>query len=507
VNVSIAQTTFQRIFGNDVHDFGNSVHQTIDGGYIIGGSTNIDSLTTNHCLLIKTDEDGALDWSKILFYGVDGIIYSISQTSDSGFILTGMTRGINGHFDWDILVVKTDQNGNVQWTKDIGDSTNQSGQSIIETSDHGYILCGSLFYNSTLYGAPVVKLDSVGNIIWSNYYGVNQVGNQIFETSNGDFVIGGTVDGSNLSLLKINQNGNLMFNKEYQTYSLNNIVSFVPTNDNGFAIVGTSKDPLGNGSYYDFLLLKADFGGNPLWAKCYGGSGDEMGFSINVLSSGGFVLAGRSQPYNSFDVDGCIIKTDSLGNMLAAKGFGGFGYEELHSIKSTIDSGFILTGGTNSFGNNELHVYLVKTDSLFNSGCNDYDFLNFTQKNVTMSYTNNMQVIPALFNAQVIPEIAVSGCTALTVCSTNNIATSIENEQTLIYPNPTTGKITFQFQNDYSNGIIEIFNSIGEIVLVLNYSATNSMAIDLKSLPSGIYFANVLSDDGVSTNKIVLKRD
>ncbi|MBK7572636.1 MAG: T9SS type A sorting domain-containing protein [Bacteroidetes bacterium] len=54
---------------------------------------------------------------------------------------------------------------------------------------------------------------------------------------------------------------------------------------------------------------------------------------------------------------------------------------------------------------------------------------------------------------------------------------------------------------------MEIFNSIGEIVLVLNYSATNSMAIDLKSLPSGIYFANVLSDDGVSTNKIVLKRD
>lgn len=146
--------------GNDV-DRGLSVQQTIDGGFILTGYTASFGAGLDDMLLIKTDASGNLQWQKT--FGGSGRDYgnSIIQTSDKGCVITGYTLSFGAGGD-DLWIVKTDSMGNQLWSKTLGGAQSDVGNYLIETSDESFLITGhTLSFGAGLHDVWLIKLASI----------------------------------------------------------------------------------------------------------------------------------------------------------------------------------------------------------------------------------------------------------------------------------------------------------------------------------------------------------
>lgn len=134
------------------------------------------------------------------------------------------------------------------------------------------------------------------------------------------------------------------------------------TNDGGYIVTGYTRS-YGAMSGRNLLLLRTDSYGNPIWIKGYGGNNDEEGNAVVQTLDGGFVSAGYTKSFGSGGNDFYLIKVDSSGNQLWDRVFGGTSDEEAYSMVSTSDGGFLLAGATSSFGAGSRDIWLVKTDA------------------------------------------------------------------------------------------------------------------------------------------------
>jgi len=138
----MSATYFAKTYGGTDDDYAFSVQQTSDGGYIVAGETWWSfGAGSADLFLIKTDANGNISWAKI--YGGtdwDGA-YSVQQTSDGGYIVAGRTESF-GAGGYDIILIKTDANGNIIWAKTYGGTGNEESFSVQQTSDGGYIVAG-----------------------------------------------------------------------------------------------------------------------------------------------------------------------------------------------------------------------------------------------------------------------------------------------------------------------------------------------------------------------------
>ena len=178
---------WEDIFGGVNNDKGYSVQETSDGGYILAGYTYSFGTGESDVYLIKLDSNGDTIWTKT--YGGDSydVGYSVQETSDGGYIIVGYTYSF-GAGESDVYLIKTDSNGNVLWTKTFGGASYDMGYSVQETSDGGYIITG---YTDS-FGAGgsdvyLIKTDSNGNIAWTRTYGgsSSEAGYSVRETPDG----------------------------------------------------------------------------------------------------------------------------------------------------------------------------------------------------------------------------------------------------------------------------------------------------------------------------------
>ena len=190
-----AQVTFEKTYGGSSSDIGIAVAQTTDGGYIVVGYTSSYGAGGNDVYLIKTDSLGDTLWTKTY-----GSIYneygrSVQQTSDGGYIIAG-TRALSGIWDTDMFLLKTDSQGNTQWRKLYGGTGDDWGYGGYQSFDDGYIIAGS----TTSFGGCLVyciKTDTVGDVLWENTYDTGGAWNDGFAvagTSDSGCVITGSVD-------------------------------------------------------------------------------------------------------------------------------------------------------------------------------------------------------------------------------------------------------------------------------------------------------------------------
>ena len=105
-----------------------------------------------------------------------------------------------------------------------------------------------------------------------------------------------------------------------------------------------------------------DGNGDSLWAKTFGGSSFDLGFSLQQTTDGGYIIIGGTDSYGSGDRDVYLIKTDVNGDLIWAKTFGGSGFDLGTSIQQITDGGYIILGGTDSFGNGDRDLLLIKAD-------------------------------------------------------------------------------------------------------------------------------------------------
>ena len=138
--------TFEKTFGGKNYDVGNSVQQTSDGGYIITGGTRSSETELDDVYLIKTDANGNPIWTKTYGGSNSETGATIQLTIDGGYIIVGTTSsfGINpGFFGGDVYLIKTNANGDIAWSKTYGGTNLDGGSSLLQTIDGGYIVAGS----------------------------------------------------------------------------------------------------------------------------------------------------------------------------------------------------------------------------------------------------------------------------------------------------------------------------------------------------------------------------
>jgi len=328
---------------------GNWVEQTLDGGYIITGRTGED------VLLIKTNNNGNVVWDRTFHGNESYISSSVHQTSDGGYIIIGGTVEPHGSYN-NSLLIKTDDEGNEQWSKIFGGSQMDKFLSGQQTNDSGYILAGDTmsFGSRNVPWIWMMKTDESGNEQWNKTYG-NGSGNSIQQTTDSGYIIAGTVHGNmtlpNIFLLKTDFYGNVEWKKTYGGPYADYGYSVQQTSDDGFIIFGISyQGDMGNVPAVA-LLIKTDSQGNEVWNKTFekGINDDIQGYSVRQTKDQGYIMTGTLA---SFSIPGWynlwLLRTNSSGNKVWERTFdSGNHYGDIGKVvQQTDDGGYIVVGNS-----------------------------------------------------------------------------------------------------------------------------------------------------------------
>lgn len=500
--ISFSQITFQKTYGDGTlsSEIGNSVQQTNDAGYIIAGSTQSFGAGDYDAYLIRTDYNGDILWTKTYGSTANEKAYSIQQTTDGGYIIAGYNEPR-------INLIRTDSIGNLLWTKKyyapFGDDV--LGYSVQQTMEGGYIISGVIVTGfgqgpSYIY---LIKTDSTGNLTWTKIFdGASYLGqSSTQQTTDGGYIITGSavISGSgdeDFYLIKTDTIGNLVWAKTYG--GANNDVSWFggQTIDGGYIIAGqTESFGLGN---FDVYLIKTDSIGDTLWTKTLGTTDFEAAYCIYQTPDSGYIISGKN---NS---KGYLLKTDASGNPLWSKRYDAFYNDFANSVCATSDGGYIVAGY--GFYPSSSEVYLIKTDSLGNSGCNQINITTIATSPPTQVITPFVTVTSG--GSFFTPSIIVgSGGIDTTLCATLGIHSAIQNSQSgiSIFPNPSSSNFIISFERTILKGQVEILNILGENVFLNNIFSESKKEINLKNISSGIYFVKVFDGEKSYCKKIIVE--
>ena len=493
-----AAITFQKTFGGTSDEYGYATEQLSDGGYIMCGRTISFGVGGFDNYLIRLNANGDTLWTKT--YGNIGYdeAQSIKQTSDGGFIMVGQTATV----DWagDVYLVKTDANGVLVWSTAFGTAGKfDFGYSVRQTSDGGYIIAG--LTNSTgagLRDVLLLKTNSTGVLQWSKTYGgaSDDEGKSVEETADGGFIISGFTQSYGSSyqmyLIKTNSTGNITWSKTFGGGGMELGYSVKQTSDGGYVLLGYS-DSYGSG-LVDVLLLKLTATGGISWSKTYGGASDDYGSCINITSDGGYIISGKTLSYGGGAGDFYLIKTDVNGLHQWSKAYGGTALDQAGNVRQTADGGYILTGYTMSFGAGIREAYLVKTDATGASGCNEF---TATTQTTSATVANSTGATEGLGLSAVSPVTATRRVTPVvtTSCSSSACSLTIASfAQTNITCNGST------------NGTASISTAGGVGTLTYNWTPGNPIGdgtASVTNLSTGSYSCTITDANGCTTSQSV----
>ncbi len=452
------QITFKKTYGGIGRELGLSVQQTTDEGYILFGVTTSFGNGGQDMYLIKTDDQGNVQWSNTYGWTYWEYGSSAQQTTDGGYILCG--AGANSGLNNDSLIlIKTDPSGNEVWNKRYSGTTYRDvGQFVQQTSDGGFIVVGFTgpSFTENIY---MVKTDVNGNEQWSKVHVSTgrELAVGVRQTSDGGYAMIGETNstgfgGKDMLLIKTNSTGDTTWTKTYGTSSDETGRSLYVTTDSGFILLGYEDFVGGN-----LFLVKTDALGNKQWSNYYGGTGRDLGHSVQQTSDGGYIIAGRKENTTGLSNDMYCLKTDNAGGVEWSYNYPRGILSNANSVQQTTDGGYILLGTTtDTTGGIDNDMYLVKIDGL----------------GLVSIYNNDL------------PKLNV-----------------------FAYPNPFTEYTTIEM-NDSKNRefSMKLLNSQGQIIRSINNITVGQIRIERDNLASGLYFFQLSTDRQlVAAGKLIIK--
>jgi len=344
------------------------IKQTSDGGYILAGDALFDGSSYGDIAVLKLDSDGNVVWQKA--YSGTGTSSDeagdIIETADGGYILLGSVfNTFGGTAFW---VLKLDAAGNTVWQEMFGGSHEDYAHRVLQTADGGYIIAGSTYsFGSGNSDIWVLKLTGSGSVSWQKAYGGPgyEFGSSIQQTSDGQYVIAGSTMPSagnstaDILVISLDQNGNIVWQKTYAGSQYDSASAIQETPDGGYIVAGGTYS-FGAG-IEDVLVLKLDVNGNLIWQKTYGGISNDFANDIKKTSDNCYIVAAIT--YSSFPLGNILIfKIANEGTILWQKTYGGSSIDFVRSIEQTEDGGYIAGGSSGSFDDNEV-FFTLKFDA------------------------------------------------------------------------------------------------------------------------------------------------
>lgn len=319
----------KRIDGGGI-DSASSIQQTQDGHLIVVGNTTPAGRSNSQIWGLHLTKNGNPFWQRTYGGTADDSAASVQETIDGGFLVAGTTSSA-GAGSSDMWVFKLSHTGDMEWGNTYGGTGEEEAFSLQVTMDGGSIVVG----RTTSYGAGlsdiwILKLTSEGLVDWQRTYGrtKDDIGYSIKETVDGGFIVAGSTGSFGAGdldffVIKMSDHGKVQWQKAFGGTSTDIAYSICQAKDGGYLVVGksnsfgteTHEKPFSELS--DILILKLDVDGTVQWQKTYGGnySFDEAR-SIVPTASGGYIVAGSTNSWGeSFSHEFFVLKLRSDGSI------------------------------------------------------------------------------------------------------------------------------------------------------------------------------------------------
>jgi hypothetical protein len=347
---------WNKTFGGESSEMGTFVQQTSDGGYI--NTANIYGTSHYDGLLIKTDSEGNELWNRTYGGPYEDIFNCVRETNDNGYIIVGYSKNSQSNL-FETWLIKTDENGYLQWEKRFLSNPPEGFGEYVLILDDGYLLMATVYIKSGGNDIWLIKTDFNGNEIWNKTIGNNleddfSIGS-VIKTSNNEFVIvGGTREyfPNKILLIKTDYYGNRLWRKTYDGKEGFNVFE---TEDEGYMITG--------GLAEDAYLIKTDKDGNELWRKSFSIRYDYWCWASTQTSDGGYIIAGGMGLYDN----GFIMKFDAEGNKFWEFYLGGDKRDSISCAIESDDGNYVFCGETASYSAGKYDVWLIKMSPFENT--------------------------------------------------------------------------------------------------------------------------------------------
>jgi len=380
-----------KAYGESGDDTGMAVAIADNGDIIVAGYTNSFGAGDYDFLVLRLDESGDIKWQKAYGGSDRDLGYAVAIAGNGDIIVAGQTSSFGAGGD-DFWILRLDSNGNIKWQKAYGGSSNDRVEAVAIAENGDIIIAGRTYsFGAGNYDFWVLRLDENGNIKWQKAYGGSSYENlhAVTVAPNGDIVVVGRAEsfgagGDDFWVLRLDENGNIKWQKAYGGSSTD-IAEAVAIADNGDIIVAGWTNSFGAGDY-DVWVLRLDENGNVKWQKAYGGSDSDGAIDVTIADNGDIIVAGWTY---SFGVEGTddiwILRLDENGNIKWQKAYGGNNSDGAEAVVVTENGDIIVAGWTNSFGVGDYDLLVLKLDE---NGNVPTSVLTVTDTNCTVTDTN-----------------------------------------------------------------------------------------------------------------------
>ena len=384
VNVPPAKLIWEKNYGILGDDDRAYYALPTSDGYLVVGSSESSKTGVTVGWALRLDQNGNSIWNRTFLDGFGTELrYAINLTS--GFLLVGNeflpSGAVNGY------VAKIGDQGNLIWNITVSGNEVDELYSAI-AAQNGFVLLGSSSYgtNGDSY-AWIVNIDSTGNILWNKTYGnaTNTIARTGVLAPDGDYIVAGYTDprGENnydFLLIKIDTNGNIMWNKTYGGTGTQEAHS-ITTASNGYVVVGDTQS---TGTDIHAWVLKVDFNGNIIWAKTVGGKKADSPSYITPAKDGGYLVTGFTFSFGAGNRDLWLFKIDDSGQVNWSCTQGDNGYQEAYTVIDNSNNQYVVVGWTDPPGQPTLigkaryEFYIIKIDPpQANAGFLNLQFVTF----------------------------------------------------------------------------------------------------------------------------------